>query len=340
MGVARIAGLRQTARVVLVEQIPWLARSSRKARYLVGVSGGADSVAMLHLLVEGGFSNLIVCHLDHRLRGRAATEDARFVRRLAEQLGLPCEIGRIDVGERMSELGESMETAARHARHDFFAQCAVKHRCRRILLAHHADDQAETVLWNFLRGSHGLKGMREEQRITVRAGVALWVVRPLLGVRHAGLVAWLRAGAHRWREDASNRQAVAIRNRLRNEVFPLLDEITGRDAVAALARGAADAAERDDLESEALERARVLDPQGRMHLPALRKLPLDLQRAALRKFLLDHGIPAVDRALLERAVGLLDTSQAAVVNLPGGGQLRRREGRLRIAVGRAPVVGC
>jgi tRNA(Ile)-lysidine synthase len=133
---------------------------------------------------------------------------------------------------------------------------------------------------------------------------------------------------------------VAIRNRLRNEVFPLLDEITGRDAVAALARGAADAAERDDLESEALERARVLDPQGRMHLPALRKLPLDLQRAALRKFLLAHGIPAVDRALLERAVGLLDTSQAAVVNLPGGGQLRRREGRLRIAAGRAPVVGC
>ncbi|MCX6866149.1 MAG: TilS substrate-binding domain-containing protein [Verrucomicrobia bacterium] len=98
----------------------------------------------------------------------------------------------------------------------------------------------------------------------------------------------------------------------------------------ALVRGAADAAEREDLENDALERARVMDPQGRLHLPALRKLPLDLQRAALRKFLLDHGIPSLDRALLERAVGLLDISQPAVVNLPGGGKLRRREGRLWI----------
>ena len=316
--------------MAIEEQIPWLARTSRGVRWLAGVSGGADSVALLQLLVAGGFRNGVVCHLDHRLRGRASTEDARFVRRLAEKLGLECEIGRIEVGQRMSARGESMETAARHARHDFFAQCAVKHQCRRILLAHQADDQAETVLWNLLRGSHGLKGMREEQRITVEAGVELCLVRPLLGVRHAGLVDWLTAGGHRWREDASNREPVAIRNRLRNEVFPLLAEISGRDAVVAFARGAADAATRDDLDEEILEQAQVLDPQGRLHLPVLRKLPSDLRRAALRKFLIDQGIPSIDRALLERAAGLLDTSQPAVVNLPGGRRLKRREGRLWI----------
>ncbi len=308
-------------------EIPWFARVSRAERWLVGVSGGADSVALLHLLVAAGFRDLIVCHLDHRLRGRASTEDARFVRRLAENLGLVCECGRVDVRERMKAQAESLETAARHARHEFFAQCAENHGCNRVLLAHHADDQAETVLWNLLRGSHGMKGMREEQSLMIK-GVKLQLIRPLLGLRHAELVEWLESRSLRWREDASNSEPVAIRNRLRNEVFPLLAEISGRDAVPAFVRGAADAALREDLETEALERANVLDPQGRIHLPALRKLAPDLQRAALRKFLIEHGVTSIDRALLERAVGLLDVGRAAVVNLPGGGQLRRREGRL------------
>jgi tRNA(Ile)-lysidine synthase len=310
-------------------EIAWFARASRAKRWLVGVSGGADSVALLHLLVAAGFRDLIVCHLDHQLRGRASTEDARFVRRLAEKLGLPCECGRIDIRKRIKVQAESLETAARHARHEFFAQCSVNYGCNRVLLAHHADDQAETVLWNLLRGSHGLKGMREEQVMMIQ-GVKLQIFRPLLRMRHAELIAWLESRGLRWREDASNTEAVAIRNRLRNEVFPLLAEISGRDVVPAFARGAADAAVREDLESEALERANLLDPQGRLHLPALRKLAPDLQRAALRKFLIEHGVTSIDRALLERAVGLLDVGQAAVINLPGGGKLRRREGRLWI----------
>ncbi len=330
MEVAGQAGFGQGLAVVLEGQIPWFGQASREARCLVGISGGADSVALLHLLAGRGFKKVVVCHLDHRLRGRASTEDARFVGRLAETLGLACEIGRTDVKARMRERGESMETAARHARHDFFAACAIKHRCRQILLGHHADDQAETVLWNVLRGSHGFKGMREEQTIRTESGEDLLFVRPLLGVRHADLVAWLTERGHRWREDASNREPLAVRNRLRNEVFPLLDEISGRDSVAAFARGAADAAERDDEEKEALDQARLFDPQGRLHLPAMRKLSPHLQRAALRQFLMAHAVPSIDRALLDRAVGLLDTAKASVVNLPGGSQLRRREGRLWI----------
>lgn len=328
--VARVGECRQSPGVVIETDIPWLAKHPRGERWLAGISGGADSVALLHLLLEAGFLDVVVCHLDHRLRGRASTEDARFVRRLAANLGLNCELGRIDVRKRMTEQGESMETAARSARHEFFGECAVKHQCSRILLAHHADDQAETVLWNLLRGSHGLKGMREEQGITVAPGVGLRVVRPLLGVRHAELVEWLEARGLRWREDASNREPVAVRNRLRNEVFPLLAEISGRDAVRSFARGAADAAEREDEEMEALERARVLDPQGRLHLPALRRLLPDMQRAAIRRFLIDHGISSIDRTLLARAIGLLDTSNPSVINLPGARKLRRREGRLWI----------
>jgi tRNA(Ile)-lysidine synthase len=316
--------------VPLEERIPWLKQDVRKLRHLVGVSGGADSVALLHLLSRAGFSDLVVCHLDHRLRGRASTEDARFVARLAKGLGLHCEVGRIDAKLRMEETGESMETAARHVRHGFFAECAAKHNCPRILLAHHADDQAETVLWNLLRGSHGMKGMREEQAIMV-GNLELRLIRPLLGMRHQDLVDWLKSHKLSWREDASNSEPVAVRNRLRNEVFPLLSEVSGRDAVAAFARAADDAQLHEDADNEALDRANLLDPQGRLHLTALRKLPDTLQKSAIRRYLTDCGVPSIDRRLIESAMALLDLANPAVVNLPGGRRLRRKENRLWIA---------
>jgi tRNA(Ile)-lysidine synthase len=309
-------------------KIPWFAIASRRKRWLVGVSGGADSVALLHLLVDAGFRNLVVCHLDHRLRGRASTEDAKFVRRLADSLDVPCEIGVVDVEARRKVSSASMETEARAARHEFFAECARKFSCPRILLAHHADDQAETVLWNLLRGSKGLKGMRAVQELTTESGVKLELHRPLLGCRHAELVAWLELRGLRWREDASNARPVAVRNRLRNEVFPLLSEIANRDVVPAIARGAADSEETEVLESWALEQAKVMDPQGRLHVPVMRTLPVALQRIALWRFLQDHGIRPLDRDLMDRGLGLLDVKGPAVINLPEGRKLRRREGRL------------
>ena len=316
------------AAVTLVEKIPWFAGASRGKRWLVGVSGGADSVALLHLLAAAGFRNLVVCHLDHRLRGRASTEDAKFVKRLAESLGVGCEIAAADVAGLMEISNDSMETAARNARHDFFAHCARKHRCRRVVLAHHADDQAETVLWNLLRGSKGFKGMRPEQKVETESGVELELHRPLLGIRRAELVAWLTSQGHAWREDASNAQPVAVRNRLRNEVFPLLAEIANRDVVPAFVRGVADREDVEALETWALEQAKVMDPQGRLHLPVLRRLPVALQRIALWRFLQDYGIGSLDRDLIERGLSLMDVKNPAVINLPGGGKLRRREGRL------------
>jgi tRNA(Ile)-lysidine synthase len=310
-------------------QIPWIDQASRRARWLVAVSGGADSVALLHLLHRAGFRNLIVCHLDHRLRGRASTADARFVARLAARLGLKCETARSDVRALMQESGDSLETAARRARHAFFADCARRYRCHRVLLAQHADDQAETVLWNLLRGSHGLKGMRTIQDITVD-GTRLQIIRPLLGVRHADLVSWLRAQHLSWREDASNQQPIAVRNRLRHEVLPLLAEISGRDPVEALVRGAQDSAGRDEMETLLLQQARVLDPQGRLHLPALRSLPVPLQRRAIADYLTAHAVSKIDRTLLDRALTLLDPSAPPAVNLPGERRLRRRAGRLLI----------
>jgi tRNA(Ile)-lysidine synthase len=316
--------------VTLAEKIPWFANASKKKRWLVGVSGGADSVALFHLLAAEGYRNLVICHLDHGLRGRASARDAKFVKRLADALGLKCEIGRADVRARMIERVESLETAARNARHQFFGECAEKHRCPRVLLAHHADDQAETVLWNLLRGSHGLKGMRAKQNFTTESGIKLEFHRPLLDVRRPELVAWLVSGKLKWRDDASNAEPIAIRNRLRHEAFPLLAEISGRDAALAFVRGAADAEDIETLETWALAQTNVLDPQSRLHLGALRKLPPVVQRIALRTFLIDHEIDSPDRALIERAMSLLDVEKPAAINLPGGAKLRRREARLWI----------
>lgn len=308
--------------------IPWLETAAPRRRWLVGVSGGADSVALLHLLVQGGLRKLVVCHLDHRLRGRASSADGRFVRNLAASLGLPFEIERVEVARLAQERGESLETAARWARHEFFAACASKHHCPRVILAHHADDQAETVLWNLLRGSHGLRGMRVAQSIVTETGTPLEFFRPLLGLRRSDLRAWLTARGLCWREDASNGEAVAVRNRLRNEAIPLLAEIAQRDISPMLARAAAVDDETQEILAWALEQARLCDPQGRLHLPAVRLLPLPLQRAAMARFLRDQGLAEVDRALVGRAMRLLDGNGPAVVNLPGGGRLRRREARV------------
>ena len=308
--------------------IAWLESASPRRRWLVGVSGGADSVALLHLLVQGGLRKLVVCHLDHRLRGRASTEDARFVQRLAASLGLPFEMQRLEVARLAGQRGESLETAARWARHEFFAACAKQHHCRRVILAHHADDQAETVLWNLLRGSHGLKGMRTVQQILTTSATPLELHRPLLELRRADLRAWLTTKNLRWREDASNGESVAVRNRLRLEAIPLLSSIAGRDASAMLARAAATADEPEQILAWALDHAQLLDPQGRMHLPAMRLLPPPLQRAAMARFLKAQGVPDIDRALVARAMCLLDTAGPPTVNLPGGARLRRREARV------------
>jgi len=307
-------------------EIPWLESAPKRGRWLVGVSGGADSVALLHLMTHAGFRNLVVCHLDHRLRGRAAAGDARFVKALAAKLGHDHEGGAADVAGMMDH--ESLETAARRARHVFFADCALKWKCRRLVLAHHADDQAETVLWNLLRGSHGIKGMKSVK--TMKVGrIVLEIHRPLLDTRRADLVCWLHENNLKWREDATNTEPFAIRNRLRNEAIPLLDAITGRDAVASLTSLTHDANEAREISDWAVRHAKALDPAGRIHLPALRGLPHPLRSAVVAEFLRTHGVE-VSREIVARCLTVTDADGPRATNLPGNRVMRRRAGRMWI----------
>src|SRR5436309_8630094 len=151
------------------------------ARYLIGISGGRDSVALLHWLINLGYRKLIVCHLNHQLRGRSSDADARFVKNLAGKYALDFEVGAANVRAFAKKKKTSVETTARNARYSFFAKNAKRHRCHTIFLAHHADDLVETFLLNLIRGA-GLTGLAAMRDVSIRhiGGVDLKIVRPLL----------------------------------------------------------------------------------------------------------------------------------------------------------------
>ena len=314
-----------------------LTNFSPTRRYLVGVSGGRDSVALLHHLHALGFAKLIVCHVNHRLRGRASTTDAAFVRRLAQRLGFECESASIDVRRLARDTRTSIETAARNARHEFFAEVAREHRCPRVILAHHDDDQAETVLMRILRGTSisGLVGMKRET--TLRVGLStLTLLRPLLHVRRTEIDAYIALLRITFREDATNADPTPSRNHVRQLLLPQLSTAIGRDVAPMLTRIATTAA-RDDallqsLTQDLVERASLIAPDGSLVLaPELRSAHVALQHRVLHHWLKSQAVPDLDHDLLSAAVSLITNLEPARLNLPQGLQLRRKAGRLRIA---------
>src|SRR5207302_11179549 len=156
-------------------------RFSPEGSYLIGVSGGRDSVALLHWLIDLGYKKLIVCHLNHQLRGRSSDADARVVEKLAGKYQVDFELGAANIRALAQKKKMSIETTARDARYSFFAKAAKRHGCRTIFLAHHADDLVETFLFNLIRGA-GLTGLAAMRDVSTRRvdNVDLAIVRPLL----------------------------------------------------------------------------------------------------------------------------------------------------------------
>lgn len=189
----------------------------------VGVSGGADSVALLRALharkAELG-PVLHVAHLHHGLRGAEADADQEFVRELAAELGLPFHERRVETAREAEENGESIEEAARRLRYGWFRTLMTETPLDAIATAHTRDDQAETVLGKFLRGAwtEGLSGIAP-----MLEGKDGKVVRPLLAATHGEVESYLKALGQGWREDSSNRDEKFTRNRIRHELLPLLE---------------------------------------------------------------------------------------------------------------------
>ena len=225
-------------------------------RVLVALSGGADSVALVHLAKEldqrGDLTLAGAAHLHHGLRGDAADEDFAFCERLAGRLGITFVSDRVDVAALARKERRSIEDAARLARYAFLEDAARDVSAEAIATAHTADDQAETFLLRILRGS----GTRGLGAIRPRIGR---VIRPLLDVRRDELRRYLADRHEGFREDASNADVAILRNRIRHELLPLIESRFSSGITDVLGREALLAQQDEDfLRREAIEKAREI----------------------------------------------------------------------------------
>jgi tRNA(Ile)-lysidine synthase len=297
-------------------------------RYLIGLSGGCDSVALLHWLINLGYNNLIVCHLNHQLRGRASDADARFVEKLAEKYQIDVQIGSANIHALAKTRRMSIETAAREARYTFFAEAAKCRRCHTIFVAHHADDLVETFLLNLFRGA-GLTGLSAMRDITTRRinDVELTIVRPLLSMWRKDIDDYLRTHRLKFREDATNKNLNPLRNRIRHRIIPYLEKMLGRNIRQNIFRTAIITGEEEKwIESELGD-----STHAELSVVNLRALPIALQRRALLKWLRAQNVSDVGFDAIESVRSLADRdARIAKVNLPKNRHARRRAGKIFI----------
>jgi tRNA(Ile)-lysidine synthase len=202
---------------------------------VVGVSGGVDSVVLLDLLVAAGVT-VYVAHVNYGLRGEASNLDEELVRRIADDANVPLYASPADARGRATADGLSLQSAARAIRYEMFVQTASEVGAGCVAVGHHAEDQAETVLLNLLRGSgpEGLAGMRPQRKLA--SGIVL--VRPLLNVRRTEIVEYAKGRGLVWREDESNSSRSYRRSLIRLDVMPALDEAAGGDATEGIVKSA------------------------------------------------------------------------------------------------------
>jgi tRNA(Ile)-lysidine synthase len=197
-------------------------------KLVVAVSGGPDSVCLLHILADLRSElgvELHVAHLNHRLRGKDSEADAAYVAGLTRRLGLPATVASSDVEAYQKKKHISLEEAAREVRYDFLAEVARKMGAARVAVGHTADDHIETVLMHLLRGSGtgGLRGMRP-----LTAYGDLIIIRPLLALSGRDTIAYCRQHRLRPRRDASNFSPEPLRNRIRHNLLPELRKYNRR----------------------------------------------------------------------------------------------------------------
>ncbi|MBZ5549247.1 MAG: tRNA lysidine(34) synthetase TilS [Acidobacteriia bacterium] len=299
-------------------------------RLAVAVSGGADSVALLLLLLElrGELGIVLsVAHVNHKLRGAESDEDQRFVADLARRHDLEL-LARAAPVERQPASG--IEAAARALRYDFFRELARAGRVGKIATAHTLDDQAETVLLRMFRGTgiRGLAGIHPRLILEEEGRAYGEVVRPLLEVRRADLQEFLRARGQEWREDSSNRDPNFLRNRVRLAVLPVLKETFGESA----AENLADLAEIARAEEEHWGRGHpeVRAAEGDLKLASLSELPSAGQRRLVRSWLETNlGSRTVSFRLIADVLELAAGAVGRTLELPGGRILRRAQRELR-----------
>lgn len=261
---------------------------------IVAVSGGADSVALLHAFKKNGIP-CTIAHMNHLLRGDESNADEQFVRGLAQTLDVSLLVKSVDVRKRAETSGDSIEMAARKARHDFFSEFENSV----IALAHHADDQVETFLLKLARGAgpEGLSGMSFSQNIG-----SLRLIRPMLNIPQAEIIQWLKSEGHTWREDSSNSDEGYLRNKIRHSILPMLERELN-----------------PNLRESLLRTMNILQEENAWMDEQLASLPLQdcghpaARRRILRKWLFEHGVRKVSYEAVEHILALMKNGKGTSV---------------------------
>ncbi len=312
----------------LIESERFLRDFPPSSRYLIGVSGGRDSIALLNLMVDLGYKKLVVCHLNHQLRGASSRDDARFVEKVARNLRLDCEIGSTDVGALAKRSKLSIETAARFARLAFFVEVARRRRCSRMFLAHHADDLVETALLNLFRGA-GPGGMAAMRKFSIhRIGkTELTILRPLLGVWRSEIDSYVRQNELEFREDSTNAALHSSRNKIRHRILPDIEKLFSRDVRKTIWRAAQIWSEEEAVLDSLVSTETI--SAANLSVAPLRKMAVALQRRTIHRWLRARKVADVSFDTVENVRSLLEPgAKAAKVNLPRDQHARRRAGKI------------
>jgi tRNA(Ile)-lysidine synthase len=311
-----------------------------RATILVAVSGGADSTALLDALARargrrGLPGQLFAAHFNHLLRGAESEADEAFIGEVAARLSVPLTIGREPVAERARSEKLNLEATARRLRYEFLRRAAQSCGADTVATAHTWDDQAETILMRLLRGSGpgGLRGIHP----VVSLATEVRLVRPLLEVRHAEVLAHCTQYDLAFRTDSSNLSAAFTRNRVRHELLPLLRTFNPRFE-AALIRAVAQSAEDDEcLNQTAAEIIAAAAKGEALEIKSLRAAHPAVRRRVLRLWLCAArgDLRRVTAAHLAALDGLLMQGRGgSYVELPGGWQAHRQSQRLMLTQAR------
>ncbi|MGB9868230.1 MAG: tRNA lysidine(34) synthetase TilS [Bacillota bacterium] len=299
-------------------------------RVLVGVSGGPDSVALLHILSrlrdELGLV-LFVAHLNHMMRPEAES-DADYVRQLSQDLGAVCLVEKCDVRQMARRLGVGEEVAGRMARYSFFSRAASTHGCTRIALGHNMDDQAETVLMRLIRGA-GMEGMCGIPPVRGK------IIRPLIETPRADIEAYCRSWQLKTLVDSTNLEDVYLRNRIRRYLVPMLRQEYNPNVVEVLARTAELLREENAYLSDVARKKYleiVTESQDRVELQveAVQRLELPIRRRVVRFACCRAGGPsALDFHHVNQVIESLNRGdQRWTIHLPGRTEVFREGDRI------------
>ncbi len=314
---------------------------------LVALSGGADSIFLLHILAAARpHVRIHAVHVDHGLRGIESSSDANFCAQICAELGVPLTIRELTLAPE----GPSLEARARQARYRCLVEEAVRTGHRIIVTGHHSDDALETVLMRWVRGSSlaGLRGPKREWRPSADEP-DVRVVRPLLAMRREEVRALLQQRGLAWREDSSNRDGRFTRNRMRNEFLPLLERLGGAEGIQNLrafgnavenledqfARATAHLAWKPAPYVRASREPARRQLGGMLERGTLMALSRPLRRRALWRLLLEGSGHAPSDDHLAFCLDALASARTTRLNLRGGWQLVFRAAELHLLPPRA-----